>query len=178
MSASSARNGASAPATAGPSSLRAWKTSSQAHRSSRGCGAAAMTCSSSATNTRPCPHGGAHGRNWAAMWPASSTRPTSGTRPALSTGEETALPAGAGDGLIWLGRIDEEKAPHIAILAARIAGRRIRIVGPVFDAAYVECHGTLFRAGHVELAGELGGTRISACRDAGRRAGLAGRHVR
>lgn len=112
------------------------------------------------------------------MWPASSTRPTSGTRPALSTGEETALPAGAGDGLIWLGRIDEEKAPHIAILAARIAGRRIRIVGPVFDAAYVERHGTLFRAGHVELAGELGGTRISACRDAGRRAGLAGRHVR
>ncbi|CAH1001588.1 Glycogen synthase [Neolewinella maritima] len=37
---------------------------------------------------------------------------------------------------LWYGRITPEKAPHLAILAARRAGYRIRLAGPVGDAAY------------------------------------------
>ncbi len=66
-------------------------------------------------------------------------------------------PAVDGTDLVWLGRIDEQKAPHIAVLAARLLGRRIRLVGPVFDREYLNRHQRLFEAPHVELVGELGG---------------------
>lgn len=62
-----------------------------------------------------------------------------------------------GTDLVWLGRIDEQKAPHIAVLAARLLGRRIRLVGPVFDRGYLDRYQHLFRGPQVELAGELGG---------------------
>ncbi|MEU3229417.1 glycosyltransferase [Nocardiopsis alba] len=68
-------------------------------------------------------------------------------------------PASArGQGLVWVGRVDEQKSPHIAIRAAQILGRRIRIVGPTFDHEYVARHRRLFSADHVEWAGELGGS--------------------
>ena len=73
-----------------------------------------------------------------------------------------------GDELVWIGRIDEDKAPHIAIIAARLAGRRIHVIGPVFDPSYVKRHASLFRASHVRLAGELGGTRKTAALQAAR----------
>lgn len=73
----------------------------------------------------------------------------------------------AGKDLVWLGRIDEEKAPHLAVRAAQILGRRIRIVGPVFDESYVRRHGQLFSADQVEWVGELGGSaKTAAIRDA------------
>ncbi|MFF0169437.1 glycosyltransferase [Streptomyces prasinus] len=76
-------------------------------------------------------------------------------------------PAVAGSDLVWLGRIDEEKAPHIAVRAAQILGRRIQIVGPVFDDAYVRRHQRLFSADHVKWVGELGGpAKTAAIRDA------------
>ncbi len=76
-------------------------------------------------------------------------------------------PAVAGSDLVWLGRIDEEKAPHIAVRAAQILGRRIQIVGPVFDEAYVRRHEHLFSADHVKWVGELGGSaKTAAIRDA------------
>lgn len=71
--------------------------------------------------------------------------------------DEAELPAQEGRDLVWLGRIDAEKAPHLAILAARLLGRRITVAGPVFDPAYVEAHSDLFRADFVTLAGEVGG---------------------
>lgn len=71
-------------------------------------------------------------------------------------------PATAGTDLVWLGRIDEDKAPHIAVRAAQILGRRIRIVGPVFDKEYVRRHEDLLGAEHVEWVGELGGTAKTA----------------
>ncbi|WP_445402811.1 glycosyltransferase [Streptomyces sp. LE64] len=71
-------------------------------------------------------------------------------------------PATAGTDLVWLGRIDEEKAPHIAVRAAQILGRRIRIVGPVFDEEYVRRHERLLTAGHVKWVGELGGPAKTA----------------
>jgi glycosyltransferase involved in cell wall biosynthesis len=80
---------------------------------------------------------------------------------------ETEPPAGPGRGLVWVGRIDAHKAPHLAIMAAAQLGRRIRIVGPVFDPNYVRAHASLFAAEHVELVGELGGAaKIAAFADA------------
>jgi glycosyltransferase involved in cell wall biosynthesis len=73
----------------------------------------------------------------------------------------------AGSDLVWLGRIDEEKAPHLAVRAAQILGRRIQVVGPVFDEAYVRRHERLFSADHVKWIGELGGpSKTAAIRDA------------
>ncbi|MER5849330.1 glycosyltransferase [Streptomyces sp. NPDC002012] len=84
----------------------------------------------------------------------------------LGLGEEEPS-AVAGRDLVWLGRIDEEKAPHIAVRAAQILGRRIQVVGPVFDSAYVRRHERLFGADHVTLVGELGGpAKTAAIRDA------------
>ncbi|MFB7559789.1 glycosyltransferase [Streptomyces brevispora] len=76
-------------------------------------------------------------------------------------------PAVPGADLVWLGRIDEEKAPHVAVRAAQLLGRRVRVVGPVFDADYVRRYDRLFSADHVEWVGELGGAaKTAAIRDA------------
>jgi glycosyltransferase involved in cell wall biosynthesis len=45
-----------------------------------------------------------------------------------------------GDNLVWFGRITAEKAPHLAIAAARSAGRPLVLAGPVSDAGYFERH--------------------------------------
>lgn len=80
---------------------------------------------------------------------------------------EAERPSAPGRDLVWLGRIDEDKAPHLAVRAAQLLGRRIRIVGPVFDDAYTRRHKKLFAAGHVEWTGELGGpAKTAALRDA------------
>ncbi|MFD8303221.1 glycosyltransferase [Streptomyces sp. NPDC059690] len=76
--------------------------------------------------------------------------------------QEEEPPATAGTDLVWLGRIDEDKAPHIAVRAAQILGRRIRIVGPVFDKEYLRRHEDLLGADHVEWVGELGGAAKTA----------------
>ncbi|MFC9693293.1 hypothetical protein ACFTSF_32390 [Kribbella sp. NPDC056951] len=75
--------------------------------------------------------------------------------------------ATAGDDLVWLGRIDGDKAPHLAARAAQILGRRIRIIGPIFDESYVRAHERLFGAEHVDLTGELGGPAKIAALQAG-----------
>lgn len=43
-----------------------------------------------------------------------------------------------GGGLLWSGRLVPEKAPHLAIAAARRARVPLRLAGPVSDPAYVE----------------------------------------
>lgn len=49
-----------------------------------------------------------------------------------------AWPAGPGGGdLVWSGRLVPEKAPHLALEAARVAGRPLRLAGRVGDAEYV-----------------------------------------
>ncbi|MFF9644199.1 glycosyltransferase [Kitasatospora aureofaciens] len=67
-----------------------------------------------------------------------------------------------GRDLVWLGRIDEEKAPHLAVRAAQLLGRRISIVGPVFDTDYLRRHQALLSADHVTWVGELGGAAKTA----------------
>ncbi|MGW2698545.1 glycosyltransferase [Streptomyces sp. NPDC001340] len=81
--------------------------------------------------------------------------------------DEAEPPSVPGRDLVWLGRIDEEKAPHLAVRAAQLLGRRIRLVGPVFSDAYVRRHARLFAGDHVEWVGEVGGPgKTSAFRDA------------
>lgn len=81
--------------------------------------------------------------------------------------DEYEPPSRSGGDLVWLGRVDREKAPHIAAQAAQMLGRRLRIVGPVFDKAYVDAHRRLLTADHVDWLGELGGrAKIDALQDA------------
>jgi glycosyltransferase involved in cell wall biosynthesis len=48
-------------------------------------------------------------------------------------------PLGAGGGpLVWFGRITPEKAPHLAIAAARRAGCSLVLIGPVSDPQYFD----------------------------------------
>lgn len=46
------------------------------------------------------------------------------------------LPGPGGDRLWWSGRIIPEKAPHLAIDAARLAGLPLDLAGPISDPAY------------------------------------------
>ncbi len=62
---------------------------------------------------------------------------------------------GGGD-LVWSGRLVPEKAPHLAVLAARAAGRRLVIAGPVSDPDYVQRHLVPLLADDVSYAGHLG----------------------
>lgn len=48
-------------------------------------------------------------------------------------------PLGAGGGpLVWFGRITAEKAPHLAIAAARRAGWPLTLVGPISDSQFFQ----------------------------------------
>jgi glycosyltransferase involved in cell wall biosynthesis len=49
-------------------------------------------------------------------------------------------PGAGGDGAVWVGRIVPEKAPDLAIAAARRAGVKLRLVGPVHDRRYFANH--------------------------------------
>lgn len=73
------------------------------------------------------------------------------------------LGPGSDDGdLVWVGRLTPEKAPHRAALVAHRLGRRLTIVGPVGDAAYVDT--TLVPLAHdgVSLAGHLDGDALAS----------------
>ncbi|MFD3869267.1 glycosyltransferase [Streptomyces sp. NPDC058623] len=47
-------------------------------------------------------------------------------------------PGPGGDALAWSGRFVPEKAPHLAVLAARTAGVPLRLAGPISDRRYFE----------------------------------------
>jgi glycosyltransferase involved in cell wall biosynthesis len=71
--------------------------------------------------------------------------------------DEAEAPVHDDDGLLWMGRIDSQKAPHLAIRAAGLLGREITVAGPVFEPAYVDAYHYLFTADHVDMIGEVGG---------------------
>lgn len=53
--------------------------------------------------------------------------------------DPSSWPSGpGGEGLVWFGRVVPEKAPHLAIAAARRAGRTLTIAGRIGDHAYAE----------------------------------------
>lgn len=47
-------------------------------------------------------------------------------------------PGPGGNECVWTGRVVPEKAPHLAIDAARAAGRSITLAGPIMDRSYFE----------------------------------------
>jgi glycosyltransferase involved in cell wall biosynthesis len=79
--------------------------------------------------------------------------------------------------LIWFGRIVEEKGPDLAIAAARMAGCRLNIAGPVADGAYFarkiapRLDEDIVYMGHLrhrelrELVGRSGATLVTPCWD-------------
>jgi len=67
-----------------------------------------------------------------------------------------AWPVGpGGDDLIWFGRLVPEKGTHLAIRAARRAGRRLRIAGPISDRVYFTEHVEPFLGPDVTYLGHL-----------------------
>ncbi|MDO5711783.1 MAG: glycosyltransferase, partial [Micrococcales bacterium] len=64
------------------------------------------------------------------------------------------LGAGGPD-LVWVGRITAEKGTHLAIEAARLAGRRLRIVGPIADPTYFDARVRPMLGSDVEYLGHL-----------------------
>ncbi len=65
-------------------------------------------------------------------------------------------PGPGGDTLVWSGRLVPEKAPHLAIRAARRAGRSIVLAGPLLDRDYVAREVTPLLGDGVTYAGHLG----------------------
>lgn len=67
-------------------------------------------------------------------------------------------PGDGGDDLVWVGRLTPTKGCDLAIAAARRAGRRLTIVGPVSDREWFdefiapELHGCVSHAGHLAHA--------------------------
>ncbi|KAA2253333.1 glycosyltransferase family 4 protein [Solihabitans fulvus] len=81
--------------------------------------------------------------------------------------EEGAPAVLPGEDLVWIGRIDQDKAPHLAALAAAKVGRRLRVIGPVLDRDYLAQHEAILGAAHVDLVGELSGAaKLDALRGA------------
>jgi len=66
------------------------------------------------------------------------------------------LPGSGGDAAVWWGRLVPEKAPHLAIVAARRAGIDLRLAGPRHDDAYFDAEIAPRLGGGVEYVGHLG----------------------
>ncbi|MEH3034117.1 MAG: glycosyltransferase [Aeromicrobium erythreum] len=65
-------------------------------------------------------------------------------------------PGPGGDRAIWTGRLVPEKAPHLAIAAARRAGLTIDLAGPLLDRTYVAEHVLPLLCDDVRYLGHLG----------------------
>ena len=63
--------------------------------------------------------------------------------------------AQGGEDLVWFGRLVPEKAPHVAALMARRAGRHLRIAGPLSDSEYFRNHLEPLLGDDVEYVGHL-----------------------
>jgi dipeptidase E len=62
------------------------------------------------------------------------------------------------DYLLWIGRLDQDKVPHYAILAAEKLGMKIKILGKtVYQPEYFEKYKALFSLPHVEMMGVVFG---------------------
>lgn len=70
-------------------------------------------------------------------------------------------PGPGGGPLVWSGRLVPEKAPHLAVQAARAAGRRLVIAGPASDRDYVAREVTPLLGDDVTYAGHLGRRQLA-----------------
>ena len=64
-------------------------------------------------------------------------------------------PGPGGDDLVWLGRLVREEGADLAVLAARMAGRRLRIIGPISDPDWFEAVLAPMLGGDVTYEGHL-----------------------
>ncbi|MFC9341596.1 glycosyltransferase [Streptomyces sp. NPDC057020] len=64
-------------------------------------------------------------------------------------------PGPGGGDLVWFGRLVPEKAPHHAIAAARAAGVRLRVAGPISDRTYFDEQVQPSLGGDVQYVGHL-----------------------
>ncbi len=71
-------------------------------------------------------------------------------------------PGPGGPELLWYGRIVPEKAPHLAIDAARAAGMRLRLAGPIHDHAYWRRHIAPRLGADARWVGHLAGAELRA----------------
>lgn len=95
-------------------------------------------------------------------------RPLQAVSVQFGLGEEVPPQPRRGQDLVWLGRVDAQKAPHLAAMAAARLGRRLRIIGkPVRDDVYIEQYGAILNAPHVDMVGELAGVdKLTSLSDA------------
>ncbi|MFD5932469.1 glycosyltransferase [Streptomyces sp. NPDC060333] len=70
-------------------------------------------------------------------------------------------PGPGGGDLVWSGRLVPEKGPHLAIEAARAAGMRLRIAGPVSDRVYFEDRVAPLLGDDVRYVGHLDRRRLA-----------------
>lgn len=62
------------------------------------------------------------------------------------------------DYLLWIGRLDRDKAPHYAVLAAHILNKKIKILGKsVYQPEYFDEYKDIFNMPHVEMLGVVSG---------------------
>lgn len=88
---------------------------------------------------------------------ASAWRPTVPAAHVVRNGIDTDFwrPGPGGEGLAWSGRMVAEKAPHLAIRAARTAGVPLRLAGPISDRRYFEDQVVPLLGKDVEYVGHL-----------------------
>ncbi len=73
-----------------------------------------------------------------------------------------AWPVGdGGEDLVWFGRFTPEKGPHLGIEAARYAGRRLHLAGPISDARYFDDHIAPMLGPGVRYHGHLDQARLA-----------------
>jgi glycosyltransferase involved in cell wall biosynthesis len=65
------------------------------------------------------------------------------------------IPGPGGDRAVWFGRLVPEKAPHLAIEAAKLAGVGLDLAGPIADAAYFESRVAPLLGGEIRYLGHL-----------------------
>lgn len=76
--------------------------------------------------------------------------------------DTTAWPPGpGGNALVWFGRMTPEKAPHLAIAAARRAGRALILAGPISDERYFAEHVSPELDDAIRYAGHLDQTQLA-----------------
>jgi glycosyltransferase involved in cell wall biosynthesis len=77
-------------------------------------------------------------------------------------------PGRGGGGAVWCGRMVPEKAPHLAIEAARAAGVPLSLAGPIVDAAYWEREVAPRLDGEMRYVGHLNHRALAELVGAGR----------
>ncbi len=94
---------------------------------------------------------------WPAGAPAAAHVVPNGIDPALWRYRER-----GGAGAVWAGRIAPNKAPHLAIAAAKRAGMALTLFGAVEDRGYYEAHVRPFLGYEIRHAGQLSGADLAA----------------